>query len=548
MRQYGRLMAGVVASALVVTAWGLPGRVTVNPKIHPLVHGLFDERDGQGLVWVFFRDKGPIDVSAALRGLEQSYNPRAVQRRRLRRTAPGLFDERDLPVDETYVTAVSGTGAQVRTTSRWLNAVSILASAAQIEAIAAMPFVDKIQPVRTLRRVPAPEIPQGAPPGEAGAGLLFYGWMGPQVQQINLVQLHDQGYTGAGIIIGVLDTGFRTTHNAFNEPGHPLQIVAEYDFVNDDPETGPEAGDLSNQHHHGTQVLGTMAAYDPDSLVGTAYDASYILAKAEDLADEYAAEENFFVAGLEFIEANGGDVATSSLVIFNMYTQDQLDGLTSVMTMGFNTATANGLHCCQGAGNEGHDADPATSSLLPPSDAFQVITCGAVDDTGATASFTSDGPSADGRVKPEVLARGVWAWTISPTSDSGIQTASGTSFATPITAGAVACVVQAHPEWTVDQMRYALTHTADYFVANQTFDPLYVRGYGIVNALGAAQSTPPKPGDLDEDGAVGIVDFLALLAAWGPCPDPCPPHCFGDVDTDCNVGITDLLELLSNWG
>jgi subtilisin family serine protease len=372
--------------------------------------------------------------------------------------------------------------------------------------------------------------------------------MGPQVQQINLVDLHDQGYTGAGIIIGVLDTGFRTTHNAFNEPGHPLQIVAEYDFVNDDSETGPEAGDLSNQHHHGTQVLGTMAAYDPDSLVGTAYDASYILAKAEDLADEYAAEENLFVAGLEFIEANGGDVATSSLVMFNMYTQDQLDGLTSVMTMGFNTATANGLHCCQGAGNEGHDADPATSSLLPPSDAFQVITCGAVDDTGASASFTSDGPSADGRVKPEVLARGLWAWTISPTSDSGIQTASGTSFATPITAGAVACVVQAHPEWTVDQMRFALTHTADYFVANQTFDPLYVRGYGIVNALGAAQSTPPKPGDLDEDGAVDIVDFLALLAAWGPCPDPCPPHCFGDVDTDCNVGITDLLELLSNWG
>ena len=105
------------------------------------------------------------------------------------------------------------------------------------------------------------------------------------------------------------------------------------------------------------------------------------------------------------------------------------------------------------AGNAGHDADPATSSLLPPADAFQEVTCGAVDETGANALFTSDGPTADGRTKPKVLAPGVAACTVSPTFDQVGQTVNGTSFATPITAGAVACVVQAHPEWTVDQMR-----------------------------------------------------------------------------------------------
>ncbi len=546
MRAHQLLYAWVIASAVVTAAAAQPVRPVISPKIHPTVHGLFADSES-ALVWVFFENKGPIDVNAAVQDLPRTYNQRAVERRRLRRTAPGLFDERDLAVHGAYVNAVIALSTTLRTTSRWLNAVSVTADEQQIETIAKLPFVEKIQPVRKLRRTTPLKAAPSRPPGEAAAGL-FYGLTEDQIVQINLVALHQQGFTGDGVIIGVLDTGFRTTHNAFNEKGHPLQVVAEYDFVNDDGETGPEAGDLNNQHHHGTQVLGTMAAYLPNGLVGTAYDASFILAKAEDLAGEYAAEENLFVAGLEFIEANGGDVATSSLVIFNFYTQAQLDGLTSVMTVGFNTATANGLHCCQGAGNDGHDADPATSNLLPPADAFQVITCGAVDDLGNSALFTSDGPTADGRVKPEVLARGVAAWTVSPVNDAGLQTVNGTSFATPITAGAVACIVQAHPEWTVDQMRYALTHTADYYVAQQTFDPLFVRGYGVVDALAASQVTPPSPGDVDGDGVVGITDFLALLAAWGPCPDPCPPHCFADVNTDCTVGINDFLTLLANWG
>ena len=59
--------------------------------------------------------------------------------------------------------------------------------------------------------------------------------------------------------------------------------------------------------------------------------------------------------------------------------------------------------------------------------------------------------------------------------------------------------------------------------------------------------TPPL-GDLDGDCAVGINDFLILLAKWGPCPDPCPPSCAADFDGNCAVGITDFLILLANWG
>jgi hypothetical protein len=519
-------------------------------KIHRSVDRLLAQGGGPALVWVFFEDKGPVDVARAVRDLERTYNPRAIERRRLRRTAPALFDERDLPVHQGYVDAVTASGATLRTASRWINGISVTATRGQVAEIAGLPFVTGIQPVRRIDRKPDPDGPSDidAPAGGGAATGGFYGLAEEQLAQINVIAMHQQGFTGRNVIIGALDTGFTLTHEAFNYPGHPLEVVAAHDFLNDDPNVGIEPGDHPNQHEHGTQVLGTMGAYNPNVLVAGAYDASYILAKVEDYAAEYPAEEDLFVAGVEYIEANGGDVATSSVVLYDYYSQDQLDGLTSVMTIGYNAATANGVHCLQGVGNQGHDSDPSTSTLLPPSDGFQVIACGSVDSSGASAWFTSDGPTADGRVKPEVMARGVNSRTVNPNADDGYQEVNGASFATPTTAGAVACIVQAHPDWTVDQMRWALIHTADYYVANGTFDPLYIRGYGISDILAASESEPPAPGDLDGDGTVGITDFLMLLGAWGPCPEPCPPHCIGDIDTDCEVGITDFLILLGNWG
>jgi subtilisin family serine protease len=547
------LLLSVLVAAVVAGSGGsgVPAGVARELNVHRSVDRLLAEQGGPALVWVLFQDKGPVDATEAIKGLEQTYNARAIQRRRLRRTAPGLFDERDLPVHPDYVLAVTRTGAELRTASRWVNGVSVLATKAHVRAIAALPFVSKVQPVRRIGHAPAPGGPTDIDPPDGGAAAgagSFYGLAEEQLAQINVIALHEQGYTGSGVIIGSLDTGFATTHEAFNYPGHPLQVVAAWDFLNDDPDVGIEPGDLPNQHEHGTYILGTMAAYNPNVLVAGGYDASYILAKVEDVAGEYLAEEHLFVAGLEFIEANGGDVATSSVVMYDYYPQDQLDGLTSVMTIGINTATANGLHCLQGAGNQGHDSDPATSTLLPPADGFQAITCGSVDSAGVSAWFTSDGPTADGRVKPELMARGVNTRTVNANADNGYSEINGASVATPTTAGAVACVVQVHPEWTVDQMRWALIHTADIYVTSGTFDPLYIRGYGISDILAAAGSTPPRPGDLDEDGVVGILDFLTLLSQWGPCPEPCPPHCLGDVDTDCDVGVTDFLILLANWG
>lgn len=442
----------------------------------------------QDKMWVYFTDKGYQNLdqqNQAIQNLKYTYNQRAIQRRELRRTSHGLFDVKDLPVAPQYIDQLTALDVQIIVESKWLNAVSIKATPQQLEKIADLPFVKKITPVlKGKRRTPYPtpdttsDNTLNDPMGDE-----WYGWAAGQLNQINVIALHNQGYTGKGVIVGILDTGFRRIHDAFNYPGHEVQIVAEWDFINNDPNTDIESGDPDGQHSHGTLILGTLAGYDPNIFVGTAYDASFILCKTEDISNEYPQEEDFYVAGLEFIEANGGDVATSSLGYIDWYTQNDLDGETAVTTIGVNNATANGIHCCTAAGNEGHDSNPGTSHLLAPSDAFQVIACGAAYVTGEMAGFSSDGPTADGRVKPEVCAQGVDTWSVSSGSDTGAYTtASGTSLSTPLVAGAVACLTDARPGWTVDEMRDHLFTTADYYLANGTFDPQYIQGYGILNA------------------------------------------------------------------
>ncbi|MHC5108329.1 MAG: S8 family serine peptidase [Planctomycetota bacterium] len=558
--------AFVASTVLVVCA---SSAVAVEPpgfgdKVHPTVWQKIDGKmviEGEPAikVWVFFTpgDKGhegPSAREAALASLEQSYNAKAISRRAHRRTRPGLFDEADLPVPTAHVNQVHATGAAVKVTSRWLNAVSAVATREQINSIAVLPFVSKIQPVRstgTIRPVnfdPAHEAAQdsnGSPTAGAGS---FYGESQEQLAQINLTALHDLGFTGDGVVVGVLDTGFKRTHAAFNEPGHPVNVLAEYDFVNDDPDTSSELGDPETQHSHGTYILGVIGAYQPNVLVGGAYDASFVLCKTEDTTDEYQGEEDFYVAGLEFIESNGGDMATSSLGYIDWYTQESLNGMIAVTTQAVNIATGNGLYCVTAAGNGGHDADPATSALIAPADAPLVLTCGAVESTGEIAGFSSDGPTADDRVKPEVLARGVDTRTVASLDDLATTGVNGTSLSTPLVAAAVACLIEAHPEWTVEQMRTFLMSTASDYVNTGAYDPLYVYGYGVIDALAAL--------DQDCDGNA-VVDSIDIgMGTHADCnsngiPDVCDTT-FGHARDINGNDVPDICEgiipTVSQWG
>jgi subtilisin family serine protease len=533
----------------LVGGWGLhpgaadaqDGRAGVT-KLAPALIRRLEAEPGPAKAWVYFVDKGhadPVAEAAAVGQVAATYNPRAVRRRALRgqHAARGgaLFDARDLPVATCYVDALAASGARVHVQSRWLNAVSVWGTRAQLEAIAELPFVTRVEAVARARRnwpVQVSEMGRARSSGQQFPAGLDYGASGPQLSQIQVTGLHAAGYTGAGVVVGILDTGFRTTHDAFNSPAHPLQIVAAYDFVAGDPNVGSEPGDAPTQHHHGTLILGCIGAYLPGELVGGAYDASFILCKTEDVADEYPAEEDNYVAGLEFIEAHGGDMATASLGYIDWYTQADLDGQTAVTTVAVNAATSRGLHCCNAAGNEGHDFNAGTSHLIAPADAFDVITCGAATEAGEMAGFSSDGPTADGRAKPEVLARGVDTWSVSPSYDQTYTTASGTSLSTPLVACAVACLIQAHPEWTVAQLRDQLFRTADYYVANQHPDPYFVRGYGLINALAPLL-------DCNHNGVADLIDIssgTSVDCTGNGIPDEC--------ETDCNHnGIADSCDI-----
>jgi serine protease AprX len=283
--------------------------------------------------------------------------------------------------------------------------------------------------------------------------------------------------------------------------------------------------------------LGTLASYLPGQLVGGAFRAQYILCKTEDIASETPVEEDNYVAALEFAESNGADVATSSLSYSDWYTQADMNGVTAVTSIAVNIAASHGMHCCTAAGNAGHDDDPTTSRLGAPADGLRVLTCGSVNFEGLLSSFSSDGPSADGRTKPELLARGRNTITIAYDNTTDFVAASGTSLSTPLLAGAVACLTQAHPTWTPDQMRQALMSTASR--ANNP-DPLFAEGYGIVNAAAAAAVIFCGTADFNNDGDYGtdadIEAFFACLA--GTCCPACGTSDFnadGDFGTDQDI-------------
>ena len=460
----------------------------VQAKVHSSLLDRLTDEDTPVKTWVFFTDKGGSESARVQSAISQppSYLKARALARRQARGQTTLVTEEDLPLKAEYVGAVEATGAQLHVQSRWLNGVSVWANAQQILDLANLSCVRQLQPVQPLSVIEPIEIAD-ATLSQRSASAGFYGLTEDQLEQINLINVHHDGFTGQGVVIGILDTGFVIDHKAFNHPGHILQVIAAWDFINNDGKVGIQPGDPPTQHEHGTMILGTLAGYLPNQYVGAAYDAQYILCKTEDTAGEYPAEEDNYVAGLEFIESNGGDMATSSLGYIDWYTQDQLDGLTAVTTIAVNIATQKGMYITTAAGNEGHDNDPKTSHLIAPSDAFQVITCGAVWDTGTIASFSSDGPTADGRVKPELLARGVYTATVNPNNVYNFVTASGTSLSTPLVAGAVACLIEARPDWTVDRMRNQLFATASDFATLGYSDPLLIRGYGIVDAYTAME-------------------------------------------------------------
>lgn len=475
--------------------------------------------EGQSVLWVFFTDKKERDAASFARALNDA-GARFTQRARTRRAKEtgGRFvpDYYDLPVASDYVAAVERTGAQARHVSRWLNGMTVIADETQARAIAALPFVRIVTPALRSRRIAtlpaeplAPWPDMGGPPTprpgsesprlpglEGSAPTLVkpvnYGASFTPLTALNVIAAFDSGWSAATVTVGMFDAGFDKTHNATS----PLLRIAEYDFVFHDGETANQAGDVTGAWDHGTGTWSVCGGYYPNNMVGPAYNARFLLAKTEDIRSETPVEEDNWVAAAEWADSIGVDVVSSSLAYLdfdgtiNDYTYTDLNGYTTVVTLGAIMAARRGIVIVNAMGNEG----PGVGSIWAPADADSIISCGAVDSGNTIAGFSSRGPTADGRTKPEVVAQGVatpWAVAGNP---SVVGTASGTSLSTPLIAGSAALVREAHPEWNAQQVRQALMLTADKAGA-----PDNNYGWGRLDVMKAIYASPlggivaPKP-------------------------------------------------------
>lgn len=432
--------------------------------------------DDSLLIWVYFSDRGSEALSR-----QSNITERAVFRRQLR--GSHVRSEEDQPVSKTYVQSLINKGLRVRHTSRWLNAVSGKIQSSELPQLQTLPFVLKIEPVRSFWRrrehrepltVSVLKYTKSANEYDSA----FYGMSYRQNQLVGVPNLHRKGFAGQGVRIAVLDAGFNLlAHEAFDS----LRIVKTWDFVNGDSSVADDPGQMG-YGGHGTNVLSVLAGYVPGKLIGPAFRAEYLLAKTENTESETPVEEDNWIAAVEWAEALGADIISSSLGYLDMdagssrsYDWTWMSGDSTVITKAANRAAERGLIIVNSAGNE--YAHPSHNTLLAPADGFRVIAVGSVTSSRLRSAFSSIGPTTEGRIKPDVMAMGSGVVVASPSGTSAYYTANGTSFSCPMVAGLCAQMLSAFLWITPETMMTALHKTAD---RNNNPDNYY--GYGIVNA------------------------------------------------------------------
>lgn len=420
--------------------------------------------------WVYFTDKP--NAQFYLDNPLEMLSQRALDRREAQNIP---LDDKDVPVHQSYIDQIAATtGIVVKAKSKWLNALHIRGSVANINALAGLSFVEDIEFANKLLN--APGRPAGLPrprsiTQEQGTNADFsYGPSGSQIQMLKGHVLHQQDYTGTGKIIAVMDGGFPgvDTTQPFQNLITNNRILGGYNYVdgNDNFYTGGT---------HGTKVLSTLGGFVDGSLIGSAPDASYYLFITEDVTVENPVEESYWVEAAEVADSLGVDVINTSLGYLDYdnpaynYTYEDIDGETAFITRGANVAFTRGMICVTSAGNSGNNAEP---HIEVPADAFNTLTVGAVDFNEVRAGFSSIGPSFDGRIKPDVMAQGGPA--VIANEVGSVTTGNGTSFSAPIMAGLVACLWQAFPDKTNSEILALVKGSADRFN-----NPNFEYGYGI---------------------------------------------------------------------
>ena len=407
-----------------------------------------------------------------------------TQRSLDRRAAQGIaLDIKDVPVNQPFIDQVeAANGITVLAQSKWLNAVHVRGTQAQINTLDALSFVDHIdfanRNLNLAGKTTTPKRIRKVNKTFETDVVFNYGNSANQIEMLNGHLLHQQNYTGSGKIIAVMDGGFPGVDTAapFSRLRDNSQILGGYDYVN-------RSTDFYSGISHGTLVLSTMGGFKDGQLVGTAPDASYYLFITEDGENEGPLEESLWVEAAEEADRLGVDIITTSLGYSNFdnpdysHTYEDMNGTTTYISRGLDIAFSRGMICVVSAGNEGNND---WHYITAPADAINALTIGAVNASGNYASFSSQGPSFDGRVKPDVVAKGQGATVSNATGN--ITTANGTSFSGPIIAGMVASFWQALPNKTNAQIMQLIKESASIYTT-----PNEELGYGIPDFASALE-------------------------------------------------------------
>ncbi|MBR4136422.1 MAG: S8 family serine peptidase [Bacteroidales bacterium] len=456
--------------------------------------------------WVQFKDKKGTPYSVARP--EEFLSPRAIAQRQHFRIP---VTTTDLPVNPEYVRRVlaADSTAYLCVTSKWLNGITIYSTCDSVEQmLGQLPFVSMVEctsRLDTIEDEPIVEFLYLEDPNqpiqhswEGNTQKTDYGNAANQMWMNNAQWLHRMGYHGEGMQMMVMDGGFVNVDSIpfFQTLRDDHRLLGARNFVQ--PDQNP-----FRKHSHGTMVLSCIAAYTPGKLLGTAPMAQVYLCQTEDARSETKVEEDYWVAGLEWADSLGCQVLNSSLgyttfddTVAQRRSYEDLNGLESRASRAASVASVKGMIICNSAGNAGSQK---WKYLGTPADANGILTVGAVMGDSTVAGFSSWGPTADGRVKPDACAVGLMAAVCN--QKGKLAWAAGTSFSSPILSGMVACLWQAFPDKTNVEIMEAVRKSGQLYE-----NPDDQRGYGITDFLKAYNILrQPEP----ENGMIWFDSYVA---------------------------------------